>query len=407
MFINRGHVYLACPSEVQREALAQTVGVARLVYNLALEQRRDHWRAYSRQSDGRRFNDVSQSKELTALRAAYPWIKAVSVTVQQQALRDLEKTFKAFFAGRARYPNFRKKGLNDSARFQGRECEVRVINAKWADVFLSKIGWVRFRLTRPLSGVVKNVTVTQRLGEFFLAFSCESEIFDPPSHAGDVVGIDLGVAASLTLSTGEVFSLPVERLNVLDRRRRRAQKNAARGVRGSNRNRRAKRKVATISSKIARVRRHWQHETTTALAERFSVVVMEDLKIRNMTASAKGTVEEPGRNVRQKAGLNRAILNQGWGEIGRQLDYKLTARSGYLEQVDPRHSSQTCSVCDHRAAENRKSQAVFVCVLCGSTMNADHNAAKVIVSRWITPALDAEGSGGKPPCEASTERLAA
>lgn len=405
MLVHYGHSYRIYPTAEQRKALAQTVGVVRLVYNLALEQRRDHWRAYACQGNGR-LNDVAQCRELTSLRATFPWIADTSVTTQQQALRDLERAFKNFLEGRAHYPTPRKKGINDSARFQGRECKIIKLSTKWSEVTLPKIGKIRFRLSRPLDGNVKNATISLKAGKWYVTFGCESEIIDPPTHPGDVVGIDLGVAASMTLSTGEVLSLPAERLNVLGRRRRRAQKNAARGVRGSNRNRKAKRKVAAISEKIARVRRHWQHETTTALVKRFSVVVMEDLKIRNMTASAKGTIDEPSRNVRQKAGLNRAILNQGWGEIKRQLNYKLAALGGQIAYVDPRHSSQTCNVCGHRAAENRKSQAAFVCLSCGHEENADANASKVILSRRSAPALDVEGSCDQHPYEASTKRLA-
>lgn len=406
MILHRGRAYRLYPSGVQREALARTVGVARLVYNLALEQRRDHWRAY-RRAEERSISYPSQAKELTALRAAFPWIAEVSQTAQQQALRDLDKAFQNFFLGRAAYPRPRKKFEDDSARFQGRECAVRKLSAKWAEVTLPKVGKVRFRLTRPIEGIVKNVTVSLKAGRWMISFACEREIADPPAHVGAEVGIDLGVTQTLTLSTGEALSLPLERLNVRDRQRRRLQKKAARCKRGSNRSKVAKRKVAKVAAAIAAVRRQWQHQTTKALAERFSVVVMEDLRIRNMTASAKGTLEQPGSNVRQKAGLNRSILNQGWGELARQLEYKLVAKGGQVIYVDPRHSSQTCSVCEHESPDNRKSQAVFRCLGCGEEANADANAARVILSRRNTPALDAEGSCDGHPCEASTEATVA
>ncbi|QRM32447.1 transposase (plasmid) [Microvirga sp. VF16] len=152
---------------------------------------------------------------------------------------------------------------------------------------LSKIGWVKFRRTRDLPGVQKNATVSLKAGRWQVAFCCEYEQA-VGNHLGPAVGVDLGIANTITLSTGDHLSLPMERINVLKRQRKRVQRVMARGQRGSNQNRRAKLKAAQILARIGRIRHHWQHETSTELAERFSAVVFEALKIRNMTASAKG-----------------------------------------------------------------------------------------------------------------------
>ena len=157
--ILRGFRYKLAPTAEQEVLLRQFSGVCRLVYDLALEQRRDFWRQYRRQT-GQSLNYVAQARQLTALRAQYDWIAAVSQTCQQQALRDLEQAYANFFAGRGKHPTPRRRSVNDNFRFQGREVEVRKLSGKWSAVRLPKIGWVKFRDTRPLRGALKNATVT-------------------------------------------------------------------------------------------------------------------------------------------------------------------------------------------------------------------------------------------------------
>ena len=310
MRVHRGYRFRLYPTPDQAGLLGLAVGVCRLVYNLALEQRRDHWRAFQRQI-GKAISYTSQARELTALRAEVSWIRAVSQTMQQQALRDLDEAFQRFFRGAARYPRSRRRGEHDSVRYTAREARVMKLNARWSTVNVPNIGAVRFRTSRAMAGRCLNVTLSRDALGWHVSFACEREIV-PSVHAGPTIAIDFGVAHTMALSDGTFRDMPMERLNVLARRAKRAQRAVARGQRGSNRNRRANAKVARLVAKAARVRRHWQHVETTQLAHRFSMVVIEDLKIRNMTASARGTVAEPGRNVRQKAGLNRAILAQGW-----------------------------------------------------------------------------------------------
>jgi putative transposase len=184
--------------------------VCRLVYNLALEQRRDCYRQFER-ATGKRLNYVAQARELTALRAEFDWIAAVSQTCQQQLLRDLDTAFGNFFAGRAAYPKPRKKGERDSFRFQGRECDVRRLNAKWSYVRLPKIGLVKFRDTRPIKGKLQNVTVIREANGWHVWFCCEVEHV-VPANTLPPASIDRGVANTLALSTplptGDMLSLP-------------------------------------------------------------------------------------------------------------------------------------------------------------------------------------------------------
>lgn len=382
----RGCRYKLSPRPEQAEAFAQFSGVCRLIYNLAWEQRRDFWRQYKRRT-GYYISFPSQSRELTKLRAEYDWIAAVERTCQEQALRDLDKAFADFFAGRKRYPRPRRRDVHSGFRFRGRDLAVRSLNAKWSEVWIPKIGWVKFRHTRDMCGSIKNATVSKDALGWHVSFACESDASIPETHL-PAVGVDRGVTNTLALSTGEMLSLP-RSLETIDRRKRLAQKALARKKRGSNRRIKALRRASRLSARAARVRRDWHHRIALDLARRFGCVVMEDLKISNMTASASGTIQEPGRGVRQKAGLNRAILNQGWYAFETILAYKLEERGGALVKVPAAYTSQTCSECGVVDAKSRESQAVFRCRHCGFAAHADHNAALNILRR-NTPGLRVE-----------------
>lgn len=370
--INRGFRYKIAPTAEQEALFRQFSGVCRLVYNLALEQRQTWGRRH-------RIGYVQQARDLTALRVHYDWIAAVSQTCQQQALRDLDKAFANFFAGRSKYPTPRKRGINDSFRFQGREVEIRKLNNKWSVARLPKVGWVKFRDTRHMPGRLLNVTVSSDALGWHLSFAREIE-HEAPANICPPVGIDRGVASTLTLSTGEMLSVPAS-LEAIERRHRSAQRVVARRKKGSRRRLKAIQRCARLSAKRSRIRKDWNHKASRSIASRFGTVVLEDLRISNMTASARGTIEAPGKNVRQKAGLNRSILNQGWSNFATILGYKLKERGGTLVTVDPAYTSQTCSECGTVDRGSRESQAVFSCRHCGFRTNADHNAAINILRR--------------------------
>lgn len=390
--LNRGYKFRLYATDEQEALFGQYAGVCRLVYNLGLEQRRDWWRVF-KATTGHSIGYASQCRELTLLRAEFDWIAAVSIVPQQQALRDLDKAFSNFFAGRADYPTPRKRGLNDAFRFSGRDCQWRKLNAKWAAVTLPKIGKVKFRLTRDIPGTIKNVTVTGDALGWQVVFSTEVE-HTAPQTFGPAVGIDRGVVHTIALSDGQFMDMPNERLNVLDRRARKQARKLAKAKRGSNRRNAAKKTLARTKAKIARVRLHWNHERTTEIARTHGVVVLEALKTKSMTASAKGTVEEPGRKVRQKAGLNRAILSNAWHQFELLLSYKLAARAGELRRVNPAYTSQCCAECGTIDKASRESQATFHCGHCGHTANADTNAARNSLRAGTQPAP--RSSVGKP-----------
>lgn len=392
--IVRGFRYKLDPLPEQEALLRQFAGVCRLVYNLALEQRATWGRAH-------RIGYVVQAADLTRLRAEFDWVRAVYVSCQQQTLRDLDKAFGNFFAGRAAFPRPRKRGVNDTFRFPGREVETKRLNGKWSAVRLPKIGWVRFRDTRPMRGVLKNATVSLDTTGWHVSFAGEIE-HDAPAPSMTTVGIDRGVATTLALSTGDMLTMP-SNLKRIELAKRKAQRVVARRKRGSKRRQRAQRRVARLQARQARIRRDFHHRAALGIARRFGVAVFEDLNTRGMTASARGTIAEPGRNVRQKAGLNRVILNAGWRQFATILAYKMEERGGQVVTVPAWFTSQTCAACNVVDARSRKSQARFVCIACGHADHADINAAINIRRRWNTPLLDVEGLHQRP-YETSTGR---
>lgn len=391
MIISRGYRFRLYPTPEQEVILRQHVGVCRLVYNLALEQRRDFWRQYL-QKTGKHISFASQCRELTELRAAFDWIAAAPSAAQSYALRDLDTAYRAFFSGRAGYPTPRRKGGSGGFRLNGCCVATRALNSKWAALRVPNLGYVKYRPSAVMLGSLKNVTISCRAGAWYAAFVCQREV-EVAGSTLPMVGIDRGISQTLTLSTGEhLQSPPVARLSS---RVKLAQRVLARRRRGSRRYAAQKLRLGRLSARVARIREDWSHRASISVARRFGSVAIEDLNIRGMTGSAKGTLADPGRNIRQKAGLNRAILEQSWGRWATLLDYKLAERGGVLISVPAAYTSQTCASCGVIDARSRKSQAVFNCVACDHTDNADVNAAKEILRR-STAWLDVEGSVSRP-----------
>jgi transposase len=235
---------------------------------------------------------------------------------------------------------------------------------------------VRFRWSRAVPPGAKSYRVTRdRAGRWHVAFAAVPEPLPAPGN-GQVVGIDRGVAVAAALSTGELLCVPG--LTVRERGRlRRLERKLGRARRGSNRRRRVRHAIARLRTRDADRRKDWAEKTSTDIARRFDVIKVEDLRISAMTRSAKGTRDSPGRNVRQKAGLNRGILRSGWGLLVRRLEQKAPGR---VEKIKPAFTSQRCSACGRVDRKSRESQAVFRCTACGYACNADVNAARNIAA---------------------------
>lgn len=361
---------------------------ARFVWNLAVEQGR-HWNRGLKSAPG----FAEQCKQLTEARAAFPWLAAGSVTVQQQALKDYAQAMANFFGGRHGRPTWRKAGREEGLRIVGRRgphWDVRRLSRNVGAVRVPKVGWVRFRWSRAVPNGVKSFRVARDTsGRWHVAFAAIPAPIPAPG-TGEVVGVDRGVTVSAALSTGELLNVPEltgrERERLLRLRRK-----LARAKRGSNRRKRVKTAIAKLKARERDRRKDWVEKTTTDLARRFDVIHVEILNIRGMTRSAKGTVEQPGTNVAQKAGLNRGILANGWGQLVQRLEHKAPSR---VVKVKAAYTSQTCHACKHAASENRESQAVFRCGACGHQANADVNAARNI--RDTAPGHGVAARGGLP-----------
>jgi putative transposase len=267
---------------------------------------------------------------------------------------------------------------------------VERLNRRFGRVWVPKVGWVRFRLSRPVPEGVKSYRVTRdRAGRWHIAFAHVPQPIAGPCD-GSVVGIDRGVAVAAALSTGELLRAPglsrgeAKRLKVLQQRRARAE-------RGSNRRALTKRAIAKLKAREADRRKDWVEKATTDVAHRFDTIRIEALDARAMTRSARGTVQQPGVGVAAKRGLNRGISRSCWGLLAARLRHKA---SGRVEQVPAAYTSQRCAVCGHVAPGNRKSQAVFQCQACnGGPCNADVNAARNIAAgRAVTARGDLSAS---------------
>ena len=375
--------YRLVPSPAQEAVLREHCGHARYVWNLAVEQHR-HWRLGRKSAPGY----LEQCRQLTAARAEHPWLAAGSQMVQQQALRDFAQAMANYLGGTHDRPSWRKAGRDEGFRIVAvRPGHVRRLSRRVGEVRVPKAGWVRFRWSRPVPPEVKSYRVTlDRAGRWHIAFAVIPEPIAGPGN-GQTVGIDRGVAVSAALSTGELLTAPglSARRN---KRLRRLQRRLARAKRGSNRRARVKLTVARLRAREADARKDWAEKASTDIARRFDMIRVEDLRIRSMTRTAKGTAGAPGQNVRQKAGLNREILRSGWGLLARRLEDKAPGR---MEKIRPAFTSQRCSACGHVDAESRKSQARFECTTCGFADHADVNAARNIAAGHAVTARGGDG----------------
>lgn len=297
-----------------------------------------------------------------------------------------------FFAGTHKRPTWRKAGQHEGFRQVGiKPGHVVKLSRRWASVLVPKVGMVRFRLSRPIPDGVKSYRVTRdRAGRWHIAFAAVPDPIPGPG-TGEVVGMDRGVAVSAALSTGKMLRVSgltdgeTRRLELLRRKLSRAKK-------GSRRRGKVKAAIARLIAKAADRRKDWAEKTSAMLARSFDWIGVEDLDIKAMTRSAKGTIREPGRNVAAKAGLNRGILANGWGLLVQRLEHKAPGR---VIKVRAAYTSRTCNACGHCAADNRESQALFCCVACGLKVNADVNAAKNIATA-AGRAVAARGGSGLP-----------
>ncbi|WP_080206499.1 RNA-guided endonuclease InsQ/TnpB family protein [Salmonella enterica] len=360
------------PNGSQEREMRRFAGACRFVFNRALARQNENHEAGNKCIPyGKMASWLVEWKNATETQ----WLKDAPSQPLQQSLKDLERAYKNFFQKRAAFPRFKKRGQNDAFRYpQGVK-----LDQEDCRIFLPKLGWMRYRNSRQVTGVVKNVTVSQSCGKWYISIQTESEVSTPVHPSASMVGLDAGVAKLATLSDGTVFE-PVNSFQKNQKKLARLQRQLSRKVKFSKNWQKQKRKIQRLHSCIANIRRDYLHKVTTTISKNHAMIVIEDLKVKNMSKSAAGTVSQSGRNVRAKSGLNRSILDQGWYEMRRQLEYKQLWRGGQVLAVPPAYTSQRCACCGHTAKENRLSQSRFECLECGYTDNADINGARNILA---------------------------
>jgi putative transposase len=377
---HRANVYRLEPSPEQAAALAQWTGACRAAYNLALEQRRDWHRP------GRKFTYLSQQAELTALRAEVDWFRAVPVHALQMSVRALDDAFQRFFLGLGDYPKPRKKFINDSFTLPDPSyLGFKRLNKNRGAVRLPKVGWIKLVGYRSLGGELRSITIRRKAGYWYAAIAWCAEIVDPPPSMLPAVGLDRGIAVFAALSDGTKIE-PLNAFKAIKDKLAKAQRKLSRKIKFSANWKKQKAKISRLHTQAANTRKDFLHKFSTDLAKSHGVIKIEKLQVQNMSRSAKGTVENPGTNVKAKSGLNRSILDQGWGMFATMLKYKLAERGGELQYVDPAYTSQTCAECGVVDKASRKDQETFECQHCGHKDNADVNAACNILQARILAA---------------------
>ncbi|WP_245880956.1 RNA-guided endonuclease InsQ/TnpB family protein [Thauera aromatica] len=388
--------YELMPTGEQQRDMRRFAGSCRFVFNKALALQKER-----HEQGEKKLGYAGLCKLPTEWRngTETPWLKDAPTHPLQQTLKDLERAYTNFFAKRAAFPRFKKKGQGDSFRYP--DPKQSKLDQSTSRLFLPKLGWLRYRNSRDVLGEVKQVTVSASGGKWFVSIQTEREVEQSVPNGG-AVGIDMGIARFATLSDG-TFYTPLNSFKRHETALRKAQQAMSRKTKFSSNWKKTKARIQRIHSRIGNARRDYLHKTTTTISQNHAMVCIEDLQVRNMSKSAAGTAEAPGRNVRAKSGLNKSILDQGWFEFRRQLEYKVAWRGGYLIAVPPQNTSRTCPCCGHVSADNRKTQARFACVECGFEENADVVGA-INILRAGHARCACEVSGAVMPPAAGTRR---
>lgn len=383
MKILKAYRFEMMPNGAQQAAMRRTIGCCRKVYNLGLDLQ------VKRNEAGEKFlSGFDLVKQLPGWKKEFLWLKTAPAHALQQSLLDLHKAFVNFYEKRAAFPQPKRKFAKESFRFPDPK-QFRVDQGN-ALITLPKFGKIRYRKSRSIEGSIKNLTISCKNDRWFVAIQTLQNITDRLPASGEV-GVDRGIAHFAALSNDAFVDRSpamLKRLEALEARRARYQRAMSRKQgpvkgkrRASNNWKKSLRKTQRISAKIAHIRQDFLHKESRKLVNDNGFIVFEDLNIKGMSASASGTLEAPRKRVAQKRGLNRSILEQGWGAFARMVEYKNAWNGGITLYIPPQYTSQTCAACGHVDRENRKSQADFHCIQCGHQDNADVNAAKNILAR--------------------------
>lgn len=376
MKIKKAYRFRLKPTAEQALQLERIAGHCRFLWNKVLHLNLDR---LQRKVPLIWYHEADYWSKLWKASDEYSFLQEAPAHCLQQKLMDLDKAWRDAFDKTQplkRLPKWRKRDQHDSFRFP-QACQIQLENRR---VKLPKLGWIGFYKSQEIKGELKNATISKKSQDWYISFQVEENIsFENSDSPSIAIGIDLGIKHFATLSNGSMIPA-ISSFKQNQKRLAKSQHSLARKKRFSNNWKKQKKEVQKIHSKIFHVRRDFLHKTSTKLSKNHAMIVVEDLKILNMSRSAKGTEDAPGRNVKAKSGLNKSILDQSFGEFLRQLEYKLGWHGGVFLSVNPQYTSQRCSTCDYTDRMNRVSQERFLCQKCHHEENADLNAAKNILA---------------------------
>jgi putative transposase len=421
---------LTVPNSETERQLTKVVGSCRFVWNKALalvKQDDEDYRTMvqmSKMNGGNaegittsfKFNPYNQLSALLPEWKQQPDTEFLKESYSKSLQIVLEELGQAVAEAKSktnpkRYPVFKKRGLKDSFSWIGAIKH----DADNSRIFVPKVGYISYTKSRDVLGVVKTATISKQAGHWYISLQTErplSQVKPEWVDANRVIGIDVGIAKAVSASDTisfeyqgkQVTSNQLDSINPLREHQAKLaklQKDLARKTKFSRNWNKQKGKISKLHSKIANIRNDFVHKVTTAISKSYAYVTVEALKVKNMSKSAKGTADKHGKMVKQKSGLNKSILDQGWGMFRQFLAYKLKYNYGTeLIEVNPQYTSQKCSGCGHIHADNRKNQASFRCVKCGLSMNADLNASLNIKAAGL--AVLACGVDGMPSIQNAT-----
>lgn len=364
------------PNNVQATYFARASGTARFAYNWALAEWQRQYEAWKADNSLPKPSQAALRRQLNTIkREQFPWMLEVTKNAPQMAIMQLGDAFKNFWAGRAKYPKFRKKGVHD--RFSLTNDQFSVEGSR---IRIPNLGWVRMRESLRFSGKIMSATISRVADRWFVSITVDTD--DAPKRAAEnqgVVGVDLGVSALATLSTGEKVVGPKPYKALLTRLKR-LSRSLSRKQKGSANRAKAKAKLARLHARIASIRSDAMHKLTSDLTRRFHTLGIEDLNVRGMMANRH---------------LARSIADMSFHEFRRQLGYKAERRGGLVAVADRWFpSSKTCSACGTVQKELPLSVRHWTCLDCGASHDRDTNAARNLATYAASSAVSACGEEG-------------
>ncbi len=351
------HKIALAPNNVQATYFSRTAGTARFAYNWALAEWQKQYDAHKLDSSLPKPSQQALRRHLNSIKKTqFPWMLDVTKNAPQMAIIQLGNAFKNFFAGRAKYPTFRKKGVRDRFTLTNDQFSIDASRIR-----IPHIGWVRMRETLRFNGNIMSATISRVADRWFVSITVDtSELHVPKAENQGVVGVDLGVSRLATLSTGKIITGPKAHKALLSRLKRQS-RGLSRKVKGSNNRQKAKIKLARLHAKISNIRRDALHQLTTELTCDFNLIGIEDLNVKGMMKNRC---------------LSRAVADMGFFEFRRQLDYKATLRGGLIRVADRWFpSSKLCSTCGFQLDTLLLSTRDWVCPTCATHHDRDVNAA--------------------------------